>query len=88
MLNKYGIPMYRGSHVSNNEQIEAIGLDGEFWIMINMILLSVGPMSEFREPKIKVCKIEIKMLLENFCGGPPTYIPGVFLEQPRFGSRM
>ena len=36
-----------------------------------MRLLSVGPMSEFREPKIKVCKVEIKMLLENFCGGPP-----------------
>ena len=39
-----------------------------------MRLLSFGPMSEFREPKIKVCKVDIKMLLENFCGGPPTLV--------------
>ena len=38
--------------------------------MSDMRLLSVVPMSEFREPKIKVCKVDIKMLLENFCGGP------------------
>ena len=32
-------------------------------------------MSEFRDPKIKVCKVEIKMLLENVCGGPPNETP-------------
>ena len=40
--------------------------------MSDMRLLSVVPMSEFREPKIKVCKVDVKMLLENFCGGPPS----------------
>ena len=32
-------------------------------------------MSEFREPKIKVCKVDIKIMLENFCGGPPNLGP-------------
>ena len=40
--------------------------------MSDMRLLSVGPMSEFREPKIKACKVYIKMLLKNVCGGPPN----------------
>ena len=53
----------------NNEEIEAIGFDGEFLIMSDMRFLLVGLMSEFREPKIKVCKVDIKMLLENVCGG-------------------
>ena len=30
VMNKYGIPMYKGSHIVKNEQIEAIGFDGEF----------------------------------------------------------
>ena len=30
-------------------------------------------MSEFREPKIKVCKVDIKMLTDFFCGGPPSH---------------
>ena len=70
-MNKYGIPMYRGSHISNNGRIEAIEFDGEFWIMSDMWLLSVGLMSELWEPKIKVCKVDIKIMLENFFGGPP-----------------
>ena len=65
--------MYIGSHISNNERVEAIDFDGKFLIMSDMRLLSVGPMSEFREPKIKVCKVDIKMLLEKICGGPPTF---------------
>ena len=28
-------------------------------------------MSEFREPKIKVCKVDINILLEKICEGPP-----------------
>ena len=27
-LRRYGIPMYRGSHIAHNERIEAIGFDG------------------------------------------------------------
>ena len=69
-MNKYGIPLYRGSHIANNEQIEDIGFDGEIWIMSDMWLLSVGLMSEFWEPKIEVCKVDIKMLLEIFCVRP------------------
>ena len=72
-MNKYVIPMYKGSHIPNNEWIEAIGFDGEFWIMSDMWLLAVGPMSEFWEPKIKVCKVDIKVLLEKCWLGPPTY---------------
>ena len=30
-------------------------------------------MSEFREPKIKVCKVDIKVLLEKYWVGPPTH---------------
>ena len=71
-MKKYGIPNYRGSHISNNEQIEAIGFDGEFWIMSDMWLLLVGPMSECWGPKTKVCEVDIKMLLKNVCVGPPN----------------
>ena len=79
-MNKYGITMYRGSHIAHNERIEAIGFDGKFWIMSDMWLLTVGPMSEFWEPKIEVCKIDMKMLLENFCVGPPNIIANVHLN--------
>ena len=64
--------MYRWSHISKNEIIEAIGFDGEFWIMSDMWLLSVSPMLEFWEPKIKVCEVDIKIMLGKNCWGPPT----------------
>ena len=71
---KYGIHMYRGRKIAHNERVEAIVFDGEFWIMSDMWHLEVGPMSEFREPKIKVCKGDIKVFLQNILMGPPTYI--------------
>ena len=73
-MNKYGIPMYKGSQITHNERIEAIGFAGEFLIMSNMWLLAVGPMSEFREPKIKVCKVDLKILLQKCWVGPPSNI--------------
>ena len=30
VMNKYGIPVYRGIHIANNELIEATGFDGGF----------------------------------------------------------
>ena len=85
-LSKYGIIVYRGSHVSNNERIEVNGFDGEFWIMRDMWLLTVDPMSEFREPKIKVCKVDNKLFLKNLCGGPPNIITYCTKETCIFGG--
>ena len=30
-------------------------------------------MSEFREPKLKVCEVDINKFLKNVFGGPPRY---------------
>ena len=71
-LSKYGIPMFIGIHIVHNERIEAIGFDGEFWIISDMWILAVVPMSEFWEPRKKVHRVDIKVLRQKCWVRTPT----------------
>ena len=42
--------------------------------MSDMLLLAVGLMSEFQEPKIKVCEVDIRVLLQKCWVGPPKIL--------------
>ena len=64
-LIKYGISMYRGSHIAPHEKIEAIGFDGG--ILNNEKYMILGGWSDVRilGAEKKVLKVDTKVLHQN-----------------------